>query len=109
MKETFASVCLVKDIRPPVFSALLTYIYTDTLQLQRPEDITELLVVANQVNSPHTSNRKHIRFRRGARWVRENGCFVSLGKREHGDGNNKIATSVAWLVSAAPDLCRTYF
>lgn len=49
MKETFASVCLVKDIRPPVFSALLTYIYTDTLQLQRPEDITELLVVANQV------------------------------------------------------------
>eukprot|EP00903_Cladosiphon_okamuranus_P011781 g11074.t1 len=48
MKETFASVCLVKDIRPPVFSALLTYIYTDTLQLERPEDITELLVVANQ-------------------------------------------------------------
>eukprot|EP00752_Nemacystus_decipiens_P012142 g10764.t1 len=48
MKETFASVCLVKDIRPPVFSALLTYIYTDTLQLQRPEDITELLIVANQ-------------------------------------------------------------
>lgn len=52
MKETFASVCLVKDIRPPVFSALLTYIYTDTLQLQRPEDITELLVVANQVLTP---------------------------------------------------------
>lgn len=50
MKETFASVCLVKDIRPAVFSALLTYIYTDTLQLQRPEDITELLVVANQVH-----------------------------------------------------------
>lgn len=49
MRETFASVCLLKDIRPPVFSALLTYIYTDTLQLRRPEDITELLVVANQV------------------------------------------------------------
>lgn len=49
MKETFASVCLLKDIRPPVFSALLTYVYTDTLQLQRPEDITELLVVSNQV------------------------------------------------------------
>lgn len=40
---------LVKDIRPAVFTALLTYLYTDTLQLQRPEDITELLVVANQV------------------------------------------------------------
>lgn len=61
MKETFANVCLVKDIRPPVFSALLTYIYTDTLQLQRPEDITELLVVANQVTSRFT--RKRIRFR----------------------------------------------
>ncbi len=56
MKETFASVCLLKDIRPPVFSALLTYIYTDTLQLRRPEDITELLVVANQVNSVSFEN-----------------------------------------------------
>lgn len=61
MKETFASVCLLKDIRPPVFSALLTYIYTDTLQLQRPEDITELLVVANQVMC--TSHQKRINFR----------------------------------------------
>lgn len=49
MKETFTTDVLVKDIRPPVFSALLTYIYTDTLQLQKPEDITELLVLANQV------------------------------------------------------------
>ncbi|CAM9662216.1 unnamed protein product [Scytosiphon promiscuus] len=48
MKETFTTDVLVKDIRPPVFSALLTYIYTDTLQLQKPEDITELLVLANQ-------------------------------------------------------------
>lgn len=49
MKETFATEALVKDIRPPVFSALLTYIYTDTLQLEKPEDIMELLVAANQV------------------------------------------------------------
>lgn len=49
MKETFAREALVKDIRPPVFSALLTYIYTDTLQLEKPEDIMELLVAANQV------------------------------------------------------------
>ncbi|CAM9780979.1 unnamed protein product [Discosporangium mesarthrocarpum] len=48
MKETFATEVLVKDIRPPVFRALLTYLYTDTLQLQKPEDIMELLVVANQ-------------------------------------------------------------
>ncbi|CAM9175151.1 unnamed protein product [Hapterophycus canaliculatus] len=48
MKETFTTDVLVKDIRPPVFSALLTYIYTDTLQLEKPEDITELLVLANQ-------------------------------------------------------------
>lgn len=49
MRESFTSDVLVKDIRPPVFSALLTYIYTDTLQLEKPEDIMELLVVANQV------------------------------------------------------------
>lgn len=49
MKETFATEALVKDIRAPVFKALLTYIYTDTLQLEKPEDIMELLVVANQV------------------------------------------------------------
>ncbi|CAN0134398.1 unnamed protein product [Ectocarpus fasciculatus] len=48
MRESFAMDVLVKDIRPAVFTALLTYLYTDTLQLQRPEDITELLVVANQ-------------------------------------------------------------
>ena len=51
MRETFATDALVKDIRPPVFSALLTYIYTDTLQLEKPEDIMELLVVANQVGT----------------------------------------------------------
>lgn len=51
MKESFAADALVKDIRPPVFSALLTYLYTDTLQLERPEDIMELLVVANQVST----------------------------------------------------------
>lgn len=55
MKETFTTDVLVKDIRPPVFSALLTYIYTDTLQLQKPEDITELLVLANQVKPPNSS------------------------------------------------------
>ncbi|CAM9499950.1 unnamed protein product [Ectocarpus sp. 8 AP-2014] len=48
MRESFTMDVLVKDIRPAVFTALLTYLYTDTLQLQRPEDITELLVVANQ-------------------------------------------------------------
>ncbi|CAM9503597.1 unnamed protein product, partial [Laminaria digitata] len=48
MRETFATDALVKDIRAPVFSALLTYIYTDTLQLDKPADIMELLVVANQ-------------------------------------------------------------
>lgn len=51
MRETFATDALVKDIRAPVFSALLTYIYTDTLQLEKPEDIMELLVVANQVQT----------------------------------------------------------
>ena len=49
MKETFDRDALVKDIRPSVFSSLLTYIYTDNLQLERPQDIMELLVVANQV------------------------------------------------------------
>lgn len=49
MKESFTAEALVKDIRAPVFSALLTYLYADTLQLKRPEDIMELLVVANQV------------------------------------------------------------
>lgn len=51
MRESFAVDALVKDIRPAVFSALLTYLYTDTLQLERPEDIMELLVVANQVRA----------------------------------------------------------
>lgn len=51
MRESFAADALVKDIRPAVFSALLTYLYTDTLQLERPEDIMELLVVANQVGA----------------------------------------------------------
>ncbi|CAM9110575.1 unnamed protein product [Choristocarpus tenellus] len=48
MRETLSVEVLVKDIRPPVFEALLTYLYTDTLQMQQPEDIMELLVVANQ-------------------------------------------------------------
>lgn len=51
MKETFDRDALVKDIRPSVFSSLLTYIYTDNLKLERPQDIMELLVVADQVNS----------------------------------------------------------
>ena len=55
MRETFATDALVKDIRAPVFSALLTYIYTDTLQLNSPEDIMELLVVANQVRTSPSS------------------------------------------------------
>lgn len=49
MKESFATHTLVKDVRPPIFYSLLTYLYTDTLQLDCPEDIMELLVVANQV------------------------------------------------------------
>lgn len=59
MRETFATEALVKDIRAPVFSALLTYLYTDTLQLEKPEDIMELLVVANQVKCSTVGDLLH--------------------------------------------------
>ena len=49
MRETFDAEALVKDVRPAVFFALLKYLYSDTLELERPQDIMELLVVANQV------------------------------------------------------------
>ncbi|CAN0060020.1 unnamed protein product [Ascophyllum nodosum] len=48
MRETFDAEALVKDVRPAVFFALLKYLYSDTLELERPQDIMELLVVANQ-------------------------------------------------------------
>ncbi|CAN0234450.1 unnamed protein product, partial [Phaeothamnion confervicola] len=54
MRESFSDVVTIKDIRSSVFQSLLTYLYTDTLQLESSDDIMELLVAANQASLQYT-------------------------------------------------------
>jgi hypothetical protein len=48
MAESLNAALSIRDIRPRVFSAMLVYLYTDQLAPDKPQDVVELLIAANQ-------------------------------------------------------------